>query len=83
MLNKLIGSGHKVVLLFAFLLLMPSLFACSTREVVTGVGVGGAAYEYSNKKAMDELKEDYEEGRISREEYERRKEEIEDRSLVY
>ena len=69
-----------------FLLGIPAaliLAGCSTGEVVTGAGVGGAAYEYSNKRAMDDLKEDYEEGKISREEYERRKEEIEDRSLVY
>lgn len=57
--------------------------ACSTREIVGGAAVGGAAYEYSNKRAMDELKDDYESGRISNEEYDRRKKEIEGRSLVY
>jgi len=60
-----------------------ALSACSTREVAVGAGVGGAAYEYSNKRAMDDLKEDYEKGRITREEYERRKEKIEKRSIVY
>lgn len=57
--------------------------ACSTGEVATGAVVGGAAYEYSNKRAMDSLREDYRDGGMSREEYERRKQEIEDRSLVY
>lgn len=57
--------------------------ACSTREVAAGAIVGGAAYEYSNKRAMDSLREDYREGRINEQEYERRKQEIEDRSLVY
>jgi uncharacterized membrane protein len=59
------------------------LGACSTREVATGAAVGGAAYEYSNKRAMDQLKEDLEAGRITQEEYDRRKKEIEGRSLVY
>ena len=59
------------------------LGACSTREVATGAAVGGAAYEYSNKRAMDQLKEDLDAGRITPEEYERRKKEIEGRSLVY
>lgn len=57
--------------------------ACSTREIATGAAVGGAAYEYSNKRAMDQLEEDYKAGRIDREEYERRKSEVEGRSLVY
>jgi uncharacterized membrane protein len=60
-----------------------ALGACSTREVATGAVVGGAAYEFSNKRAMDQLKEDRDSGRISQEEYDRRKKEIEDRSLVY
>jgi uncharacterized membrane protein len=64
-------------------LLTIGLSACSTREVATGAAVGGAAYEYSNKRAMDNLKADYQAGRITREEYERRKKEIEGRSLIY
>ena len=63
--------------------LVVSLSACSTREVATGAAVGGAAYEYSNKRAMDRLKEDLNAGRITQEEYDRRKKEIEGRSLVY
>lgn len=59
------------------------LNGCSTREVLTGAAAGGAAYEYSNKRAMDELQADYDAGRIDAQEYERRKREIEQRSLVY
>lgn len=73
-------------LLATFLLILSfagALAACSTREVATGAAVGGAAYEYSNKRAMDELKKDWDSGQISRDEYERRKKEIEKRSLVY
>lgn len=67
----------------AVLLATAGLSACTTREVATGAVVGGAAYEYSNKRAMDQLREDYEKGRITGEEYDRRKREIEGRSLVY
>jgi hypothetical protein len=60
-----------------------ALTACSTREMATGAAVGGAAYEYSNKRAMDQLEQDYQAGRIDRAEYERRKKDIEKRSVVY
>ena len=48
-----------------------------------GVGAAGAAYEYQNKRTMDALEEDYKSGRITEDEYNRRKEEVESRSLVY
>jgi uncharacterized membrane protein len=60
-----------------------SLAACSTEQVVGGVAAGGAAYEFSNKRAMDDLESDLASGRITRDEYERRKQQIEERSLVY
>lgn len=56
---------------------------CTNRELVGGAAVGGAAYEYSNKRAIDELEREYRAGRIDREEYERRRNEIQGRSLVY
>lgn len=58
---------------------------CSSKagNVALGAGAAGGAYEYSNKRAMDDLKREREEGKISQEEYERRKAEIENRSLVY
>ena len=59
------------------------LVACSGREVATGAVVGGAAYEYSNKRAMDDLENDYRQGRITRREYEDRRGRIEGRSVVY
>jgi hypothetical protein len=59
---------------------------CS-REFVGGAAVGaggaGAAYEFQHKKALDELEEDFKAGRIDKDEYLRRKKEIEDRSLIY
>lgn len=58
------------------------LGACSTREVATGAVGGAAGYEYSNKRAMDELDADYKAGRINKEEYDRRKKQIQERSVV-
>lgn len=47
-----------------------------------GAGTAAIAYEVYNEEAMDEIEDDYEDGDISKEEYERRKDEIEDRSVV-
>jgi len=49
------------------------------------VGAAGtsAAYEYQQKQALDELDRELERGRISPEEYRRRKKELQDRSIVY
>lgn len=63
-----------------------SMTACSGKQVAGGV-IGGAAvggaYEYQNKEALDELERDREAGRISEDEYQRRRAEIEERSLLY
>lgn len=56
---------------------------CSTREMATGAAAGAAGYEYSNKRAMDKLEQQYKSGEITKEEYQKRKKEIEQRSLVY
>lgn len=58
---------------------------CSSKagNVAAGAGAAGAAYEYSNKRSVDKLDEDVKAGKISREEYDRRRKEIEDKSLVY
>jgi hypothetical protein len=50
---------------------------------VAGGAAGSAAgYEYSNKRAIDELEADYEAGRITKDEYQLRREEIDKRSVV-
>ena len=58
---------------------------CSSKagNVAVGAGAAGAAYEYSNKRSADKLESDVKEGKISREEYDRRRKELEDKSLVY
>jgi hypothetical protein len=57
--------------------------AAGVGGAAVGAGGVGAAYEYQNKKALEELEDDYEAGRISKREYLDRKEEIEKRSVVY
>lgn len=49
---------------------------------VGALGAGGG-YEYNNKRQMDKLEDDYQAGRIGREEYEDRKRQIERGSIIY
>lgn len=75
-------------LLIIALVGLPLVFAsgCSRSTVggaALGVGAAGAAYEYSNKRSLEKLEDDYKSGEISRDEYLRRKKDIEDKSLVY
>lgn len=80
-------TRRSMTLLVAVALAVPLAIAGCGNRAVTGAAVGGAAaggaYEYQNKRALDRLEHQYESGEISRDEYERRKDEIEDRSLVY
>lgn len=60
--------------------------ACTQRHVegglIGGAAVGGA-YEYYNKRSVDRLERQRANGQISRREYQRRRQEIDDRSLFY
>jgi len=49
---------------------------------VGALGAGGG-YEYQSKRQMDRLEDDRKAGRISREEYQDRKSQIERGSLIY
>jgi len=48
-----------------------------------GAAGTSAAYEYQQKQALDELDRELERGKISSDEYRRRKKELQDRSIVY
>jgi hypothetical protein len=48
-----------------------------------GTVATGAAYEINAKRQMDRLEEDFKNERISRQEYEQRKRQIEQGSLIY
>lgn len=68
-----------------FLSAVLSLSGCS-KSFYGGAAVGaagaGAAYEYQARDAIKDLEKERSEGRISQEEYERRKKEIQERSLT-
>lgn len=49
----------------------------------TGALATGAGYEIQAKRQMDKLEDDFKSRRISREEYESRKRQIESGSIVY
>jgi len=54
---------------------------------IGGAAVGGAgaatAYEYQHREALQQLEQDLEEGRITREEYLERRQAIREPSVVY
>lgn len=70
----------------AALLLLGSLGLAGC-EFVAGAATGalatGAGYEINSKRQMDRLEDDYRRERISRREYERRKEQLERGSIIY
>jgi hypothetical protein len=74
------------LLILAAILTLLFSYGCS-RELVGGAALGagaaGAAYEYQNKEALEDLENDFRAGRISRDEYLRRKQEIQNKSVVY
>lgn len=76
----------KICLVMGLVLILASSAGCS-RSFVGGAAVGaggaGAAYEYQNKKALRNLEDDFKDGKVDKEEYLRRKKEIQRRSLVY
>ncbi|HHO48235.1 MAG TPA: hypothetical protein ENN06_07255 [Desulfobacteraceae bacterium] len=77
----------KQIIVLILALLLGSLTAGCSRDLVGGAVLGGAgvgaAYEYQNKRQMDRLEEDFKAGRIDREEYLKRKEQISKGSIIY
>ncbi|MCF8061014.1 MAG: hypothetical protein K9M82_00725 [Deltaproteobacteria bacterium] len=77
---------RKLCVLITIALLATGAIGCS-KSFWGGAAVGaagaGAAYELQKKKQMDRLEEDFEQGRISREEYLERKKEIQEGSIIY
>jgi hypothetical protein len=67
-------------------LLVTSVSALPACAFLGGAAVGaagaGAGYEYKTKRDMDRLERAFERGEINKDEYIKRKKEIEDRSVV-
>lgn len=78
----------KRVLLAVMLLFSIGMVGCGSHAGSAGLGaLGGAAagvggYEYSAHRQMQELEEDYREGRIDRKEYEIRRDQIRKGSIL-
>jgi hypothetical protein len=78
----------KQVLMAMMLLFSIWIAGCSSSAGSAGLGaLGGAAagaggYEYSAHRQMQELEEDYREGRIDRKEYEIRRDQIRKGSIL-
>ncbi|HSK31117.1 MAG TPA: hypothetical protein VLA17_14245 [Candidatus Limnocylindria bacterium] len=68
-------------------LLLTASLALTGCEFVAGAATGalatGAGYEINSKRQMDRLEEDYRRERISRREYEARRQQIERGSIIY
>jgi hypothetical protein len=83
-----VKESHMAQLLIAIGLSSLLLFGCSSNLGSAGLGaVGGAAagaagYEYNAHRQMQELEEDYKAGRIDREEYAARKNQIQKGSIL-
>ena len=70
-----------------FIVILFGVLASSGCQFLGGAATGalatGAGYEIQAKRQMDRLEDDFKGGRISREEYESRKRQIESGSIVY
>lgn len=79
--------GRNTLALLLAMLMLSTLAAGCSRDLVGGAVLGGAgvgaAYEYQNKRQMDRLEEDFKAGRIDKEEYLKRKEQISKGSIIY
>jgi hypothetical protein len=68
----------------ALVITMGALTGCKfLGGAATGVAGTGAGYEYNARMQMERLEDDYKAGKIDKEEYEIRKDQIERGSVVY
>jgi hypothetical protein len=74
----------KTLMLLWVLLTGLALSGCEfVAGTLVGAGAAGGGYEYQAYRQMQQLEEDYRNRRISREEYEDRKRQIEKGSILY
>jgi len=78
----------KKLLLLVTMLLLASTSGCASRGgsaaggALGGAAVGAGAYEYSAHRQMQELEADYKAGRINKQEYNIRKDQIQKGSIL-
>ena len=74
----------KKLMLLSLLITALAVSGCEfVAGTLVGAGAAGGGYEYQAYRQMQQLEEDYKNRRISREEYEDRKKQIEKGSLIY
>jgi hypothetical protein len=84
--QEILKKGRIIMKNLAVLLLLGSIGLAGC-EFVAGAATGalatGAGYEINANRQMDKLEDDYRRERISRREYERRKDQLERGSIIY
>ena len=76
------------LLLFASLVMLATASGCETRGgsaaggALGGAALGAGAYEINVNRQMNELENDYKAGRINKQEYEIRKDQIKRGSII-
>ena len=75
--------GHEKLIALLFLASMTQWSYEFLGGAAAGAAATGVGYEYSAKRQMDRLEDDYKNERISRKEYESRKKQIEAGSIIY
>lgn len=73
-------NGITLLVIMLLGLLAPMMTGCG---VLVGAAGAGAGYEYTNKRQLEMLEEDYKAGNIDKEEYLKRKKDIEGGSIIY
>jgi hypothetical protein len=73
----------KLMLLLALMMVFGQWGCEFIGGAAVGAGATGAGYEYNAYRQMQKLEEDYKAERISRQEYEKRKKQIEAGSIIY
>jgi hypothetical protein len=77
-------GGNSCAALVTVLMLIMFITGCGFwGGAAVGAAGAGAAYEYSAKQQLDRLEKDYKAGNITKEEYESRKRQIEEGSIIY
>jgi len=70
-------------ILYKVIIVLTALGMSSGCALLVGAGAAGGAYEYQNKSQLDELEKEFSEGKISRDEYIKRKKQIDESSIIY